>query len=460
MNSNKLIYFALCALAILVSCSQQDELEKREYHGDSKRIYFRSYLPAVTESRAQVLSSTNFNNCQVTAFNIDDDKLIHLPTGNMTPYFFDVCFSKADDGRFLPSEEDSCFWPDNESRLHFFAYYPSVDSMKQTVPDGYFNLVNSSKLIDDNPVFDFKINNFRVATDIAKQVDFITAYAKGTLAENANKGIELKFKHHLARVEIAAWSANEKYDFEIAGVRIGNPLVEGDFNLSSTDNAGPWENTSGNHGIIKHIFEPGETIVLLSKDADSHSSENDAVSIMGSAGAAMVIPMNERIEQWEGKNDPAITATNYSTDKMYFSVLLRVKNKDNEVAYPYSNDRDNMTVVYFAIDNDNKITQRLYKIGDDFYTAPVKNEELRYTPADSEEICGFGWAALPVAAKWEAGKIYTYKLNYSTGIGWHDPADPKPGEPIIERGKVPFSISVEEWTPADDYNSDITVPKR
>ena len=120
-----------------------------------------------------------------------------------------------------------------------------------------------------------------------------------------------------------------------------------------------------------------------------------------------------------------------------------------------------MHIIYFGIATDfRRINKRLFKIDGIYYTTSEKSDESVYTPSDSEYIGEFGWAALPVPAKWEAGKKYTYKLNYSTGIGWHDPADPEPGEPIIERGDIPFKVTVDEWQPAKDYNSDINVPKR
>lgn len=461
MNSNKLTYFAICAMAALVSCSQ-DEPVTGPQPAAPKQIYFRSYLPTVTQSRAQELTIANFSTCQVTAFNIDDTGLIDTETGEMRPYFLDTPFTKGDDGRFLPAAGNGCFWPDNESRLHFFAYYPSAESCRETAGDGYFDLVNASTITGGNPVFDFRLCRFKVATDIADEVDFISAYAAGQLPEDGDAGVSLDFKHRLARVEIAAWGANDKYDFEIAGVRIGNPLVQGDFNFASTISAAadPWENTSGHHGVVQHIFTAGDTPVILSKEAGLHASETDAASIMGSAGAAMVIPMDRRIEMWQGKDDPAIATTPYSTDRMYFSVLLRVSNKDHNIVFPYPNAAAGTNIVYLTVGNDGKITGRIYKINGEYYTGADQDQAERYIPSESEEIHAYAWAALPVAAKWTAGKIYTYSLNYSTGIGWHDPADPEPGEPIIERGSIPFNVSVSEWAPASDYNPDINVPKR
>ncbi len=460
MDKKKLIYVALGLIFLLPSCSQEGP--NGATTGDN-RIYFRSYLPTITQTRAGVISNDNFATAQVTCFNHDDNEYIDSITGEITPYFADICFEKGDDGRFFSIGANDCRWPDTESELHFFAYYPSVDNMKNIAGEEFFNLVNNSIKTDDNTTIDYRLENFRVATDIAHQSDFLTAYTTGTLTKDSESGIKLNFKHQLARIELSAWSGSEKYDFEIAGVRIGNPLVAGDFDFTtimpSNSQTNPWKNT-GEKASVHHIFGPGESIVLLSKGSESHSTEDEAASIMGTAGPAMVLPMTERLDQWEGKSDPNITNVPYATDKMYFSVLLRVINKAGEVAYPYPNDRDNMTVIYLAVDKTGKVTERLYKIGEEYYTSPEKNEENIYTPNDDNTVCAFGWASLPVPAKWEAGKIYTYKLNYTDGIGWHDPADPNPGEPIIERGKVPFAVNVEEWLPAEDYESDLNVPKR
>lgn len=453
MDNKKLIYLALGFLSIFPSCSQEG-LTSGELMEEGKRISFRSILPSVAETRAGVISSDNFITCQVTCFNPEDNKLIDPASGEISPYFSDIRFEKDESGLFFSQGEDECLWPNAKNKLHFFAYYPAVEDMKKVDDDGFFNLANGSKKADGNAVIDYRIEKFRVAPEIADHVDFLTAYSSATLSEDTGSGISLEFKHQLARIELSAWGDNEKFDFEIAGVRIGNPVVEGDFNLSSLAadaQSSPWEKTSGRNVSVEHIFSAGESVVSLNE-----TTEKEPASIMGAGGPAMVIPMTTKTDAWEGKDDPSIGSTPYATDKMYFSVLLRVKNKDNnKVAYPYPNDRDNMTVVYFAI-NSGKIMARLHKIDGEFYTSPEKGEI--YNPGDSEEICGFGWAALPVAARWEAGKVYTYRLNYSYGIGCHDPSDPNPGEPIMERGEIPFVVSVEEW--AAGHTSNLDVPKR
>ena len=460
MVKKKLIYFALGALLILPSCSQDEHDVMISAEGN--RIYFRSYLPIVSTSRASVLTSDNFTACQVTCFN-PVEEYIDNTTGTLSPYFADVTFIKDVSDKFQSQSEKELIWPDVSSELHFFAYYPSAEDMKKASTDNdCFQLVNRSAVTNGTTHFDYRLENFSVAREIADQVDFVTAYASGSQISSDNNGIMLDFKHRLARVELSAWGANEKYDFEIAGVRIGNPLTIGDFDLSAAtrDNDSQWLSASQSVSTVEHIFTSGETIVRLGKTAENYRSEDDAASLMGSAGPAMVIPMQTRIEAWEGKADPAITNEPYETNKLYFSVLLRVKNADNELVYPYPNRDEKMNVIYFAVDSDGHIVERLYKNDDRYYTSPDCDEESIYVAETSVEICPFGWAALPVAARWEAGKIYTYKLNYSNGIGWHDPDDPEPGEPILERGKIPFNVFVSEWLRTDEDKSDINVPKR
>lgn len=460
MDKIKLIYIALVALLLFPSCSQE-EPSKGEDRSEDMRIYFRSYLPSVTQSRANVIDGSDFNTCQVTGFNPDDPERLDAPSGIVKTLFSNITFEKDDSEKFYAKDSESCVWPDAESLLHFFAYYPSDSVMKVHGGDGTFNLVNRSKMDGDAFNIDYKFEKFWISSDISKQVDFITAYKSAKLAESVDDGLILDFKHQLARVELEAWGANEKYNFEIAGVKLGNAVTKATFDFSSiikesVDRTSPWISEENPREAVSYIFSEGDKVVKLNRDAGLHTSDNDAVSIMGKGGAAMVIPDPSRIEAWEGKSHSHI-------DKMYFSVLLRVKNLDDEIVYPYPNDKDGMNVIYFAVNTTNEedeIIWRLYKIDGEFYTTPEKSDESRFVESDNEKAHGFGWAALPVPSNWEAGKIYTYKLDYSKGIGWHDPVDPNPGEPIIERGKIPFGIEIDDWLPADNFSSGIDVPKR
>lgn len=450
----------LAVLLTLASCVQENP-EAAEPKEMGSRIFFRSYLPGVKQSRAVVISNENLTECRVTCFNPDDSKLIDTESGKMTPYFSDMRFERDDEGRFLALESDTSMWPTTRNILHFFAYQPSVEAMRETIDKEKFKLTNYSNAEDGTHTIDYRLESFCVAPDIANQIDFIAAYSDGTQQANGSTGVALNFNHQLARIELQAWSESVRYDIEIAGVRIGNAITQGDFSfsslISSTGRNGYWLNTVGHQSVVEHIFGEGEAIVHLSNKAGSHTGKAHAASIMGTAGPAMVIPMTDRIEAWGGKDDTDTDTDSYSKDKLYFSVLLRVKNVADEVVYPYPQNSVNIPVTYLAVGNDGSVISRLYKLDGEYYTTPNKHDDFRYVGNESEEIRGFCWAALPVAAKWEPGKIYTYKLNYTNGIGLHDPDDPIPGEPVFS-DNVTIDVTVADWK--DGGSNDIIVPRK
>ncbi|MDE6697166.1 MAG: fimbrillin family protein [Muribaculaceae bacterium] len=472
-------YTVLLAVVLLASCAQE-ELVSDVPTSEGSSIFFRSHLPGIVETRGSVMTDNTLKECHVTCFNPTGTPDIDPETGAMKPYFDDCRFIKKGNECFI-SYDTVVKWPGTDDKLSFFAYYPAVDSMrKNIIKDNidrdeikreYFKLVNNCTPASagGKPTLDYRLEGFHVADDIANQVDFIAAYATGDLKENGDSGIEIDFNHQLARVELSAWCGSDLYNIEIAGVRIGNPLTEGDFSFTPlvtssnilgeypSQKLGEWTNTT--QGTVEHIFSEGEEIVVLRKREGNHPDKDHSASIMGNSGPAMVIPMAEKIEKWEGKKDPNIGNDDYSTDKLYFSVLLRVSNNANQTMYPYPDKHDSIPEVLLAIGEDGRVIRRVYESEGEYYTSEKDkgDEEFKYTPDETEEIRSYCWASLPVGAKWEAGKIYAYKLNYSSGIGWHDPADPNPGEPIIS-DKVLIDVEVADWM--EGASTEVTVPRK
>ena len=146
---------------------------------------------------------------------------------------------------------------------------------------------------------------------------------------------------------------------------------------------------------------------------------------------------------------------------MYISVLLRIIDKtpttgNGKQQYPYYDNSQglnamNIRRVYLAVDNNGIVRAnpgQLYK-GDDgrYYTNAAKT--YLYNAPQGCTVKEFGWAALPVTGNWEAGNSYTYTLDYSSGVGLHDPSEvgeisPRGGDPIIS-DRVGVSVSVYDW---------------
>ncbi len=434
-------YLLLLAALGLASCSQEDMPGRPD--GESK-ILFRTSLPELT-SRAEVVTKDNLPYFYVSAFDVDDPGMV--TGGVMQPLF--------DNGKVDASEKKStytssyCCWPDpgKESDLvRFFSFYPGPDDIEGA------RLVNNSTAT----TVDYKLTGFSVASDIADQLDFITAYTTGTMDDNLVSGIVLPFVHQLSRVEVKASGANKSCDIEIAGVRIGGTGVGCTFDFKPADGGGEWLG-SPSRGIVEYVYRTGDKIVSCGKN--NPVGLEAAVSIMGCKNArgedncAMLIP--SEYAKWDFANDRRNT-----NNRQYISVLIRVTDATpnagqkpaNKQRYPYTDktegdDAPDIPVVYMAVDKaTGEVAARLYRNESGYFTDNKCTEA--YNLGDTEEIKEFGWAALPIEGSWAPGYVYTYTLDFTYGVGLHEPtvetSSPGAGDPILT-DMVGVNYSVEKW---------------
>lgn len=474
MNKIIVTYLALGTFVLAVSCTN-GAAEPDVYDWAEGEIYFRTSLPDVASSRADDMTLDRLESFQVTCFNSSD---IHKDAeGIISPYFERATFIRQESALGItyvsaPSE-GSRDWPKKSGLLKFFAFSPSCDVMASgnsaiTESSKYFNLINTTKEDNSMIVVGYRLDRVRVNPDIASQFDFVTAEASGERWKDFNNGVQLAFRHQMSQVELKAWGASPYYNFEIAGVCLGNPVVEGTFAFAGSSTG--W---TADEDAVKDKVEytyrstytndniPGSGDKIFRINHDEHNTPNLAQSIMGNGGCAMVLPtVNPR---WEGLSDPNIGASPYTTSRMYFSILLRVINKKGgKTFYPYPDNPYGMTVIYYAVDQSGAIVSRLYpgQKEDEYFTDATLLHP--YMAAEGEEVKEFGWAAVPVDADWSAGKRYVYTLNYSEGIGLHDPQDPDPGTPIaMISAPVSWNVTVDTWHDAEknnDFDPDVNVP--
>lgn len=459
MNAIKLTYIIIGASMMLASCAKDETMAPVLPTGDN-RITFHSSFPDVT-SRAQSIGKDDLLKFNVTAFNPLDTLLIDN-NGNLKEFIKNVTVDKDEYSNYFKS--DFCLWPAQgreEDKLTFFAFSPSPDDIASAT------IENASKKEGEVASFDYRIKDFHVATDMGDQVDFIAAYATGSMKDNLFSGVKLEFNHKLSRIEVRAKSNNKSCKLEIAGVRIGCLRTYGTFKFKEETGSGDWTlDETKEKEVVQYIYRPGDKIVAL-------DSIDDAVSIMGGPDGisyAMLLP-NKINTSWDFANDH----TN-ANKGLYLSVLLRVIDKTTEnnqttdknynpQKYPYLDNTQglnakNMPRVYLAVDKDGNVTDhpgQLYKDENGkYYTDKAKRTE--YKDPKGGVVKEFGWAAVPITGSWEAGYSYTYTLDYSYGVGLHDPevkdpdvADPevyshtlKAGDPIIS-DKIGVTVSVKDW---------------
>ncbi len=354
MKKTNLIIGMSAMLLAMASCTNDEPISSSRSTDAGSPISFRPAMGSRT--RATETTNANLSKFDVTA--IWDDEV----------YFNQIPFAKSSDSFFTSSPVYN--WPGDDNEVTFYAFAPSADELGADI-----TIDTTTK----------EMASFSPATEIADQVDFITAVATGNRKNNEASGVELNFKHQLSQIELRAKSENTTYTFKVIGMRIGRPQYLGSFDFEKEAwTLDDWHDTE-----------------VYTSSCDTVTLTSNPVSIMGASGNAMLLP--QTLTPWSPTGDPDNVAR-----EAYLGVLLNVTTKDGAQVYPFPSE------------------------------TKTTNKALRT----------YGWAAIPLSGTWEAGKKYIYTLDFTGGAGYIDPDDPNPGDPILG-GPIKFTINVEDWVEND-----------
>ncbi len=279
MKKSFLIATAAIVASGLASCSSDEPVDTAK-SGDNA-ISFRSSMG----TRSTEITNANLSEINVAAFLGDSQ------------FFNDTKFTKGSDSYFTSTPEYN--WLGDDSELTFFAYAPSN-------PGGTVTLTPEAKTL----------TGFSPASNVADQIDFITANATGKKSTNEQTGVPLTFDHRLVQIEVLAKTDNEAYTYEVSGVRVGEPVSKGDFDFTTND----WT-----LGTEKSIYDETYTTPVKLGSA--------AQSVMGSEGAVMILP--QQLTAWDPTND----ASNASQGA-YLSIKLKINTVAGAQVYPFPSDAD------------------------------------------------------------------------------------------------------------------------
>lgn len=254
-----------------------------------------------------------------------------------------------------------------------------------------------------------KIADFTPGKNVDNQVDLLVAYNTGNRTANEASGVELNFKHALSQIDVQAKCSNPNIEIVVKSIRFVNVKTKGSFTYPTQTT------TAGNGTTLANCWALGNEV---SSGADYKASFDQTVTLTNSPKSInpsnnnfMLIP--QQLAKWE--------KTSRETGA-YIAVLCRISSKDGE----------HKTQLY---------------------------PELNGTNAEK-----FGSIIVPIDTNWEAGKKYTYTLNFcgdGGGAGQVDPnpdrndpnvdPDPKPGssggDPVLGK-PIKFTVTVENWTDA------------
>ncbi len=434
----RISYIPLFLLLLLSSCSQDEEPSV----SDDEICFYPSVPGVETRTTYDLADEIRKYGITVTAFCPEDD-----PDGKgILDYHCKGAVVRKDvDGKFRSAD---CRWPGNrgeekDGHLKFFAFHPLISEMRLRAGVGsqYFAHSNNTKKDASGISYDYRLTKFRIAPDISRQVDFVTAIGEGNKSEHLYSGVELDFEHQLCGVQISVWGASSLYDVEVAGVRIGGTVVEADFGMSvelakpanDENTIGQWYiSSSSPRGHVDYIFGQGDEVVRV--NVSEHNTKGQAASIMGLGGKAMLIPY--RHDKWDYVHDKENNARG-----MYFSVLIHMTEHDGDHhrIFPSTEPESRASLVYLLVNkSDGKVIRRLSSAEYDSFTPPSGQEKRAY-----------GWAAVPANVEWKPGYTYSYVLDYSNGVGVHDPADENKASTIVDWDGVGITNSLEVWGDGD-----------
>lgn len=274
---NKFLLWSGIAILAVTGCVKDQTVEVNKGH----EIGFRTAMTKATELEWEDLTAF-----WCTAVDAKDAN-----------YFTDAAFARA--GDYFRSTS-TYYWPTDGSTIRFWAYYPALDVTGATAS------ISAAEQL---------IKNFSPQKKFEDQVDFVTATAQGSKADEAG-GVHLSFYHQLAQISIYARNMNSEYVYKVYGMRVVNALTEGTYDFS-TDS---WSFDVDNEKKDTYSTMLA-TPVELSSDYTELTEDN----------TAMIIPQN--LVAWNPENDAQNQAKG-----AYLSIAVQITSKGGDRIFPAQGD--------------------------------------------------------------------------------------------------------------------------
>ncbi len=344
----------------------------------------------------------------------------------------------------------------------------------------------------------YKLGMFHVAQDISRQVDFMTGqireprqiYEETKTDSSGNivkvytfHPVDVTLKHRLCNIEVKAKNSNKDYDVDVAGVMLGRPMVYGPMFNFSTDE---WEFPPLTR---QDLYNPA-TYAYAPADAKNpvgdyiHRLGDDAVSLMGNGGNALVLPTE--LGAWDyhdPDNSDAYSFNNEDRPIMFLAALVRVLPKNaivlpsplsiTDMMYPFGKPSDDYEWDYNSnIDGieggawvfygnwyyDSRYDGWCY---DDYYGDEFSTTDSGVCKTEEDT----GWICNPITGLWSYNKNvdkgvheeeyswllnwriekgYWYYIGKETGAEWEMLTD-EDGNPITDEYEYPY------WKYKGDY---------
>ena len=363
----KLGLLVLSSAAMFAACTSETEVQNVS---PKDAISFNTTLKGVTKT---VYTNETF----------DKFKVVALKSEGGTEYFTDDVV-KVSASKWATTQIQT--WPDDGAELSFFAYAPA-------------DLIATEQI--SSAISAQTLSDFSPKKALADQQDIVTAFNKGTKADNQN-GVDLKFRHALTQIEILATNEDVlRYKVEVLGSKLVRVNSKADMTFPTNSNdAASWSTASD-------PIQYGDKLpAAITLDATPQR-------VMTDGNNWMMLP--QQLTAWDKSDD---------NDGAYIAVLLRISQADGSPIYPTK--KENAVSAKFA-----------------YAAIPVNiNWQLGHKYTYTLKFFGSGGGAGFVA-----DELTNPNLESDTDVDtepmdeWDDS---KKGQPIID-GVINFNVTIEDW---------------
>lgn len=342
---NKFLLWSGIAVLAITSCAKDQTKEVNNGH----EIGFRAATTKATE-----LYYSDLTSFYCTAIDANDDN-----------FFTNVGFLRS--GIYF-SSSPAYYWPADGSTLKFWAYYPSDEAM------GAEASINAAEQL---------IKGFKPAEKWEDQIDFITAKAEGSKADEAN-GVPLNFEHQLAQISISAKNQNSEYVYKVYGFRIVNALTNGTYNFANDSWA--FDAANPEKATYATMLEEPVTLTTYNTELTRKRVQLSEDSYDYVYNTSMIIP--QALTAWDPETDESNTAKG-----AYLSLAIQITTKSGDLIFP--------------------------------------------------ETGEYGYVATPIDTDLKSGYNHFYYLDFTKGAGYNDPEFGGTGSALGEN--IKFTVKVNPW---------------
>lgn len=231
---------------------------------------------------------------------------------------------------------------------------------------------------------------------------------------------DLYFEHALTKVFVSgASNSDDRYKYEVAGVKLGNVAKTGSCVGKQADDDTP-------EGIYNKYFKwtvdedsYGDYTYIFDEPVEIGTEMTPLMTNVGEKGSFMMIPQQLKAEiLTENPETESVVKLQMKEGVSYIALLVRITyNKTGDVVYPYAE-------------------------GVDAITETVNDVE-------------YAWAAFPVASKWEMQRFVDYYVEFGNGAGYVAPG----ADEVLEYTPIlgPQIYFFEEVCSWDDQGNENTV---